>query len=506
MKVSKEVAKYVETRAHPVRFFRTSNEKTHYESTFWGKFGNPQPFDCYTCCWQEAVQEAFGSAEVQSLPAKKRLSAAWDQARQTAIDWFVEIANALTFWESQRKKNPSIAHYETFTNTGWYDMNGVGGQIATACRCGDYQRSAAIFDNVKWTFSIDYNWKMLRLFRRLQRSDVRSEPIPPRMVTAMNRLIAEITGEVSLFTRVFIESYFSGYLFPRDTGIAVIVGTRLGELIGPAFLLSAAQDQGANVPTVEAILKAYGTKIVLCDYPVFGDQSIFRNFTDRHERELGAVRTAFDAIVGKSRQEHEAQGYCERSSAVVMTNLLDQALKLGLVRQDWAGMITEVRAVINLFPDFYQPAVGSECRIYLGEVEARYKRTTGTRTAGIKGTGLETANSASSATEIYLDGNLLAIAVRPIFSDKPCGNNRVAWSTCVQMDQGSLKGQQFQLTVYAAGVGEPVHELWSGNFYTKMSYLSVTTPTVDSNGIISFTVDDGQNKREHVVEPLMAIA
>lgn len=504
MKVSTEVAEFVEGRAHAVRFFRAHNESTRYQSTFWGKYGEPTPYSSYTCCLQEAVQKALESEEIQTLPSEDRLTAAWNKARASAIELFIKTANGLRRWEEVRSEHPSLASYETFTDTGYSNMNGIGKGIAD--RYGLGEADAGIMDSVKWSFTIDYNWVMLRLFRILQRTDNREDKIPTDMADAINRLASQAGDKPSRFTGVFAEAYFSGYLFPRGSGIQEIVGTPVGNLISPAFLLSAANEQGAEAVAIEAILNTYGSKIVLCDHPMFGDESIFRNFPNRAERELAAVKESFDALHKKCEAKAQQQGYSERGEAIDMINFLRGALKQGLVHPDWAIMVSSISSFIGRFPSFYQSSVASGCREYLGEVETDYKKATGTTSATIKGRGFETAGNSSGATEIYLDGEILEVVSKPIFSASPSGGGVVAWSKCTQIDHSSIAGTQYALLVQMARKGEEVRTLFSGNYYTKESHLAVSAPTVDSDGVVRFSVNDGKETKDHVIEPEMAMA
>jgi hypothetical protein len=240
-KVSNEVAEFVEGLAHPVRFFSTSDKSTHYESTFWGKYGKPFPFESYECCFQVAVQESLKYPEIQAAQANQRLNLAWKHAREGAIQRFVAIANGLVRWQQIREQHPSLTTYEVFTDTGWHNMNGVGREIAM--QFGLSGNDARIMDFIKWEFTIDYNWKMLRLFRVLQRSDDRKNPIPTVMIEAINRLAMTASSSPSLFTKVFAEAYFSGYLFARNCSIMEIVDTQFGSLLGDTILLSAKKIQ-----------------------------------------------------------------------------------------------------------------------------------------------------------------------------------------------------------------------------------------------------------------------
>jgi len=54
--------------------------------------------------------------------------------------------------------------------------------------------------------------------------------------------------------------------------------------------------------------------------------------------------------------------------------------------------------------------------------------------------------------------------------------------------------------------GEEVRTLFNGNYYTRESYLAVSSPTVDSEGVVRFSVNDGEKTKEHVIGSEMAMA
>lgn len=226
MNVTPEVAEYVEGRAHAVRFFRTD------KSTFSGKYGEVTPYRGYTCCLQEEMQEKLMSAEIKALPEAERFAAAWEEVRYCEIRRFVSIAQSLCRWEELRKRRLISTGCEDFTDTGWTDMRTVVASIARSFDLDDTDVQMVNF--VKWTFSVDYHWRMLRLFRILQRTDDREDKISPAMVRAMDGLVLNVGGEPSIYTRVFTEAYFSGYLFPRES-VHNIVGTIFGRMIKPDF-------------------------------------------------------------------------------------------------------------------------------------------------------------------------------------------------------------------------------------------------------------------------------
>lgn len=105
---------------------------------------------------------------------------------------------------------------------------------------------------------------------------------------------------------------------------------------------------------------------------MFGDKSIFRNFPDRHERELKALEDSFDAL--RKRGYAAKQEYSELRSVPKMTKLLRDALSHGLVHSDWVAMIQTVRALIDMLHIDHMNLDVNECVFSLSTVEADYQQ------------------------------------------------------------------------------------------------------------------------------------
>ncbi len=487
--LNSQIAAFVKARVNAVRFFRLSG-KNRYESAFAGGVKDMDPNE--TRRLEQKLEAALEAPEVQAFPTKDRLVAAWNKVRIDTIDTFVKIAKGLCLWEDTKRKHPNYGwseYYERFTHTGLNDISNIGESMARSFGLGDAE--AGLFHTVKWTFADGYRYEMFALFQLLQQTDDRDDVIPTKITEAINRL-ASVVPKPGRFTDVFIEAFFSGYLFSRGSAIKDVVISPVGNLIDPTFLLMAANEQGAEAATVEAILNTYGPKVLLSQVSTFGDGSVFRNFPNRSERELSAVKEAMDSFLIRFGTYENTQGQVSE-----MTNFLQNALEHGLIHPNWPTMIQTVKSCIGRFPSIYQQDLAMNSQERLGIVEAEYKKATKMKSPTIKGQGFETAYNDSGATEIYLDGEMLTVVADPIFSDSPCGNNVVAWSKRKQIDASSIAGLQFQLLVQMVRKGEEVRTLYSDTYYTNETYLSVTAPTVDAEGVVHFNVNDGKQTKEY---------
>lgn len=284
----------------------------------------------------------------------------------------------------------------------------------------------------------------------------------------------------------------------------------LEKLVSPEEMLRRMDRQ--NAPAVKAtLLEKYSDKVNLQNFAVFGDDSIFRDFEDRAEREKDAVgkilatksskkalyrtrtRTSYGMFGGGSYESEEADPF----DIEEVEKLFLEAVAAGIVPSNYQKIIDNLAKACDYIDSYFSDSFRGSVREGVAKVATEIEKALGETPEGITGKGLEFLPAPGGAERVYLDGKLILTVANASFSGQTTNGEVVAYVVSEQIDQCAIKGSQNRDTVYAwkEGWGKP-KELFEDHAYPSERYFRILPPKVDADGKITFHWINGKREED----------
>ncbi len=446
------------------------------------------------------LQELGSTKEDRKVAAEKlaqNLGKAETIIHEKETSNLVSKINAATVWEKYKDKCPSFVGLErTMFNvdTGYHDTHGCFDQMKEEMtNAGATEEEIGLASRYMWNSAIDRKYPYTEIFYNLQRTEKKGEQIPEEVQIAVNELIKVADPEKSgIFLKSFMATYIGGYGMNKPGGLKSIVESKLLDVSDGNFLVKAAS-KNAEQDVMDKILEGKGNDIKYNEHPINGEKSIFRNFEDRAGREKDAVNKAFEQLCKLGKEEVD-----RREETTIMeniTNLLRTAAENGIMPDHWREKITKALEFGRDLPSVWRSDVRRWRYERLGQVEAMLNALEN-KEIGLAKAGFEQKTNSTGSMEMYLDGELVAVAGAPIFSEKPTDGKIVCWMEVDEIDNSSIAGSQFAFRIYLAKKGQKEPSMiYQENYWANKSDMSVSAPIVDEGGKIHVVeIRNGERK------------
>ncbi len=443
--------------------------------------------------------QEFGGAKEKKLAADKltqNLDKAEEIIHEKAVAGLVSKIQAATVWEKYKTQIPSLASQEKNIfdiHTGYYNIHGNLDKVeAQMIATGASEEEVKLALGYMWNSAIDRRHAYTRILYNLQRTEGAADSIPQEIQQAIDELVATADPEKSgIFLKSFLATYIGGYAMHKPEGLKSIVESKLLSVCDSDFLLNVAE-KNAEPDIVEKIFTSNGDAVRYYAHPINGEGSVFRNFEDRTTQEKEALNKAFEQLCEQGTQEVARRRETEVMDKI--THLLRTAAENGVVPDDWRQKIAKTLEFGAHLPSVWRQHVRAWRYESLGRVEATLNALE-RRDLGLSEAGFEQKINSTGSTEMYLDGELVAVVAAPVFSEKPSDGKIVCWLETSEIDRSSIAGSQFEFRVYLAQKGQKARQIYSKNYWANNSDLYVSAPTVDDGKINIVEIENGE-KRE----------
>jgi len=295
------------------------------------------------------------------------------------------------------------------------------------------------------------------------------------------------------------------------------INSEMAENIEPEAFFRQAGENNMGIAVIKSLIEKYGVND-LSKLSLFDEGGLLNKLETKEKKKIlvevmNSIEMKVDEYLKNIEQKNtetrkgwydsHSLKYPDLNDGCVHERLahLKSSLKEGILLPDYKERLAKIENIINLsskHPSANYAGVKyerDEVNTLLRQLGQEMDLQNGEK-INIKGEGPEIENN-----NLFFDGKFISYLESASFGENWTNGEVVSWKRTERLDHEPVLGIQVRLSIYGYKKGDKnPSELYDDNYWSAGKYINVSNPEVSADGIITFTVEKEDGKKQTITK------